>query len=56
MDIFKLLNDEGVTILLVTHEKNIAEYSNRIVTFHDGRIVDDYLKKPRVSPDKGAKK
>ncbi len=55
MDIFKLLNDEGVTILLVTHEKNIAEYSNRIVTFHDGRIIDDYLKKSRVSPDKGAK-
>lgn len=55
MDIFKILNDEGVTILLVTHEKNIAEYSNRIVAFHDGRIVDDRLKKISVSPDKGAK-
>ncbi|MBK5252695.1 MAG: ABC transporter ATP-binding protein [Peptostreptococcaceae bacterium] len=55
MDIFKILNDEGVTILLVTHEKNIAEYSNRIVAFHDGRIVDDRSKKIRVSLDKGAK-
>lgn len=55
MDIFKLLNDEGVTVLLVTHEKNIAEYSKRIVTFHDGRIIDDHLKKLRVSPDGGSK-
>jgi len=44
MEIFKLLNREGVTILLVTHEKNIAEYSKRIVTFRDGRIIEDRLK------------
>ena len=46
MEIFKLLNEEGVTILLVTHEKNIAEYSKRIVTFRDGRIIKDCLKEP----------
>ena len=53
MEIFKLLNEEGVTILLVTHEKNIAEYSNRIVTFRDGRIIEDRLKEPLTDEEGG---
>lgn len=41
MEIFERLNQEGVTVLLVTHESNIAAYAKRIVTFRDGKIVGD---------------
>ncbi len=36
MDIFDRLNREGVTIILVTHEKDIAEHAKRIITIKDG--------------------
>jgi putative ABC transport system ATP-binding protein len=41
MGIFQRLNDEGITILLVTHEADIAEHGKRIVTFKDGLILSD---------------
>ncbi len=42
MRIFKELNEEeGITIMLVTHEPDIAAHAKRIVTFRDGRIVSD---------------
>lgn len=41
MAIFQQLNDEGRTILLVTHENEIAEHAKRIVRFRDGKIVSD---------------
>lgn len=41
MDIFKKLNNEGVTIVIVTHEHDIAEQAKRIVTFKDGQIISD---------------
>ena len=41
MGIFQQLNREGVTIVMVTHEPEIAEHTNRIVAFKDGRIVKD---------------
>lgn len=41
MDIFKKLNDEGTTIVLVTHELDIAEKAKRIITFKDGEILED---------------
>jgi energy-coupling factor transporter ATP-binding protein EcfA2 len=42
MDIFQRLNTErGITVLLITHEQDIAEYGTRIITFRDGRIVSD---------------
>ena len=37
----RLNRDEGLTILLVTHEMDIAQHTNRIVTFRDGQVVDD---------------
>jgi len=41
MGIFQRLNREGVTIVMVTHEPDIAEHTNRIVAFRDGRIIKD---------------
>lgn len=41
MGIFQRLNREGVTIVMVTHEPEIAEYTSRIVAFKDGRIIRD---------------
>ena len=42
MDIFQRLNrDHGLTIVLVTHEQDIAEYGTRIVRFRDGRVLSD---------------
>ena len=42
MALFQELNDEGVTILLVTHEHDIADYHKRIVEVRDGRILRDH--------------
>ncbi len=39
MDIFQRLNNEGKTVILVTHEPEIAEYAKRVVRFRDGQIV-----------------
>ena len=47
MDIFTELNNEGVTIILVTHEPDIAEYAKRVVTFKDGNIISDVLNDKR---------
>jgi len=41
MGIFQRLNREGVTIVMVTHEPDIADHTNRIVAFKDGQIIRD---------------
>jgi len=41
MDIFKKLNKNGSTIILVTHEDDIAAYANRIIRLKDGEIISD---------------
>ncbi len=41
MAIFQELNEEGRTVVLITHEPDIAEYARRIVSFRDGKIVSD---------------
>lgn len=43
----KLNDDHGHTIVLITHERDVAEYANRIITVRDGLIVDDSLNKSR---------
>lgn len=43
MEQFKQLNDEGVTIVVVTHEADIAEYASRTIFVRDGEIVPDTL-------------
>lgn len=41
MAIFQQLNREGVTVVLVTHEPEIAQNTKRIVMFRDGRLIED---------------
>ncbi|HHX62672.1 MAG TPA: ABC transporter ATP-binding protein [Epulopiscium sp.] len=41
MEIFKGLNDAGATIVMVTHEDEIAAHTKRKVVFRDGRIIQD---------------
>jgi putative ABC transport system ATP-binding protein len=42
MGIFQKLNkEEGITVLLITHEMDIAEYGTRLIRFRDGRVVAD---------------
>ncbi len=45
MEILQKLNDDGNTIILVTHETHTAEYANRVIKIIDGRIEDDYMVK-----------
>ena len=41
LGIFQRLNEQGSTILMVTHEDDVARYARRIVVMRDGRIVSD---------------
>jgi len=43
MDIFQKLNDQGHTVILVTHEKYTAEMAKRIISLKDGRVISDEL-------------
>ncbi|HYJ87492.1 MAG TPA: ABC transporter ATP-binding protein [Pyrinomonadaceae bacterium] len=49
MEIFQRLNRErGITLILVTHEHDIADYADRVVVFTDGKIKKDYpIEAPR---------
>jgi len=43
MDLFEQLHEQGNTIIMVTHEEDIAEYSHRIVRLRDGLIESDAI-------------
>ena len=43
MDIFQRLNDSGLTIVLVTHEPDIAQFAKRNIVFRDGLVQKDVL-------------
>ena len=56
MALFRRLNDEGMTIILVTHEYDVALYAKRILHFRDGLIIKDEINENRrsVSPVQSA--
>jgi putative ABC transport system ATP-binding protein len=41
MGVFQKLNEEGITIVMVTHELDIAQYTRRMVVMRDGKVVSD---------------
>ncbi len=45
MNIIKKLNEEGTTIIMVTHEPEIAHYASRVINFRDGDILHDEKKR-----------
>ncbi len=48
MGLFQELNDQGVTIVMVTHEPDIASYAKRNIVMRDGRILSDHTVSPRL--------
>jgi len=50
MALFQRLNAEGITVLLVTHESDVAAHAKRIVTFKDGHVLSDLaVASPRIA-------
>ena len=43
MEIFSELHREGATVVVVTHEENIAAFTHRIIRFQDGKVVSDEI-------------
>jgi putative ABC transport system ATP-binding protein len=48
MGVFQKLNDQGITIIMVTHELDIARYTRRMVILRDGKIVTDETVRDRL--------
>lgn len=47
MALFQDLNRQGVTVLIVTHEPDVAAFAGRVVRFRDGRVVSDTRQRPK---------
>jgi len=56
MALFQDLGRAGITVVLVTHEPDIAQYASRVVVMRDGRVLSDARQAPRVAelPPPGA--
>jgi len=48
IELFKKLNKSGKTIIIITHDKNVALNAKRIITLKDGKIIDDKINKERT--------
>jgi putative ABC transport system ATP-binding protein len=47
MALFQALNREGMTVLVVTHEQDVADFATRVVRFRDGKVLSDKAQTPR---------
>ena len=54
--LFQQLNDEGITVVMVTHERDFAAFAKRIVEMRDGRVTKDYQIKDRLNAEEEFKK
>jgi len=55
MGVFQKLNEQGITIVMITHELDIARYTKRTVILRDGKIVSDEAVKNRLIAEKELK-
>lgn len=55
VDLFKKLNDKGTTIVVITHDKEVAEQTNRVISIRDGKIESDHLNSNTPSDSLAAK-
>ena len=51
MGVFQKLNDQGITIIMVTHELDIARYTRRNVILRDGNIISDTMVAGRLNAE-----
>jgi putative ABC transport system ATP-binding protein len=51
MGVFQKLNEQGITIVMVTHELDVARYTKRMVILRDGKILTDEPVKDRLSAE-----
>ena len=56
MGVFQKLNDQGITIVMVTHELDIASYTKRNIIMRDGKVVTDELVKNRLIAEEELRK
>jgi putative ABC transport system ATP-binding protein len=56
LGLFQKLNNEGITVVLVTHERDFAKFAKRIVELKDGKIIKDFVIKDRLDADEEMKK
>ena len=49
MGIFQGLNDRGITIIMVTHELDIAQFARRNVVMRDGSVMQDFVVSQRLN-------
>ena len=50
MALFAKLNAEGLTVIIVTHDPDVARAARRVITFRDGHLVDDTSCRPLAAP------
>ena len=51
LGIFQRLNEQGITILMVTHENDVAQYAKRVIVMRDGRVRSDTLVQNRLNAE-----